>query len=254
MGNGETMSGSQGAKDTHARSFGAAAIEYARGRPSYPEEAVEWLVPASASRVLDLGAGTGLFTRLLAARGLDVVVVEPAKEMLAQLTATVENVEAHEGSAESIPLPDASVDAVVVAQAWHWVDLDRAVPEVARVLRPGGMLGLVWNVRDETVDWVAQLGGIMQGGMEHEMFSDSPPVGAPFGEIERRDFAWSVTVTRQSVMDLVASRSYFIVLPPDERAAMLRAVRDLLSSHPALVDRDEFTLPYVTRCSRAKLT
>ena len=238
-------------RDKHAASFGAAAAQYARA--SYPAEAVDWLLPASAKRVLDLGAGTGLFTQLLAARGLDVAAVEPSEQMRAELISALPDVEALAGTAEAIPVADATVDAVIVAQAWHWVDVDLASHEVARVLRPGGVLGLVWNVRDETVDWVAQLGQIMRPGTEHEMFSDAPPVGAPFGPVERHDFAWNDTVTKESLLDLVASRSYFIVLPPDEQAAMLDAVEQLLATHPALVGRPEFSMPYVTRCSRTIL-
>jgi SAM-dependent methyltransferase len=130
------------------------------------------------------------------------------------------------------------------------VDVERAVPEVARVLRPGGTLGLVWNVRDETVDWVARLGRAMHPGTEHDVFSSDPPVGPPFAPIERRDFRWTHTIDRATLLDLVASRSYFIVLPPDERAAMLAAVTELLDTHPELAGRDEVAVPYITRCSR----
>jgi len=243
----------QEARARHAGSFGAAAAEYARARPSYPIEAVDWLVPDGAGRVLDLGAGTGLFTARLVERGLQVVAVEPSDGMRAELSAALPQVEALAGTAEAVPLPDDSVDAVTVAQAWHWVDVDRAVAEVARVLRPGGTLGLIWNVRDETVDWVAQLGRIMHPGTEHDMFSDDPPVGAPFAPIERRDFRWEQPLDRATVLDLVASRSYFIVLPPDERAAMLAEVGTLLDTHPELAGRDGVVLPYLTRCSRTRL-
>jgi SAM-dependent methyltransferase len=150
-------------------------------------------------------------------------------------------------------LPAKDVDVVTVAQAWHWVDVERAVPEVARVLRPGGTLGLVWNVRDETVDWVAELGRLMHPGSEHDMFSDAPPVGPPFRPIERRDFAWTHVVDRATVLDLVASRSYFIVLGQAERDEMLRNVRALLDTHPALAGRSEIAMPYITRCSRTSL-
>ncbi|MDQ1702118.1 MAG: hypothetical protein QOF57_1370 [Frankiaceae bacterium] len=240
----------QDLRTRQAGSFGAAAAEYARARPSYPIEAVDWLLPRHASRVLDLAAGTGLFTRRLVDRGLDVVAVEPSDGMRAELTAALPGIEALAGLAESIPLPNASVDAVTVAQAWHWVDVERAVPEVARVLRPGGTFGLVWNVRDETVDWVARLGRAMHPGTEHDMFSNDPPVGPPFAPIERRDFRWTHTIDRATLLDLVASRSYFIVLPPDDRAAMLGAVTELLDTHPDLSGRDEVAVPYITRCSR----
>ena len=115
----------------HASSFGAAADSYERGRPPYPEEAIDWLLPGGKPRVLDLGAGTGKLTRLIRARGADVVAVDPSEGMLAQLRRVLPGVPAHLGSAESIPLPDHSVDVVLVAQAWHWVDADRALPEIA---------------------------------------------------------------------------------------------------------------------------
>ncbi len=139
-----------------ATSFGAAAAAYERGRPPYPAEAIDWLLPPGAARVLDVGAGTGKLTRQLAQRGLDVLAVEPLAGMRDQLARAVPGVPVYPGTAEDIPLPDGSVDAVLAAQAWHWVDPVRAVPEVARVLVPGGQLGLAWNVRDERVDWVAQ--------------------------------------------------------------------------------------------------
>lgn len=203
--------------------------------------------------MLDLGAGTGLFTARLVERGLDVVAVEPSDGMRAELSAALPAVEALPGSAEQIPLPAASVDAVTVAQAWHWVDVVPAVAEVARVLRPGGTLGLVWNVRDVSVDWVAQLGRIMHPGTEHDMFSDDPPVGPPFSPIERRDFHWEQQLSRATVLDLVTSRSYFIVLPAEERAAMLANVATLLRTHPDLAGGDGVVLPYITRCSRTRV-
>src|SRR6201986_3186482 len=146
----------------HATSFGAPPAAYERGRPPYPPEALDWLLPPGARRVLDLGAGTGKLTRELAGRGLDVVAVEPLGGMRAELSRVLPDTPVLEGSAEHIPLPDGSVDAVLAAQAWHWVTPERAAPEVARVLRPGGTLGLVWNERDEEVPWVAELSQIVE--------------------------------------------------------------------------------------------
>ena len=238
----------------HARAFDTAAATYERGRPSYPEAAVDWLLPAGAARVLDLGAGTGKLTRDLVRRGLDVVAVEPLDGMRAELMRALPAVSALAGSAEAIPLADASVDTVLVAQAWHWVDPARAVPEVARVLEPGGTLGLIWNVRDEREPWVAQLGDIIHRHGFSEERSKDPPVGPPFRPIERRDFDWSHRITMQELVDLVASRSYFILLPPDEQAAILADVRCLVAAHPQTAGRGDIVMPYVTRCSRAVLT
>ena len=125
-----------------AASFDQAADVYEKSRPGYPSEAVDWLLPAGAKTVLDLGAGTGKLTRALTARGLDVIAVDPSPKMLDQLRDAVPEAIVREGTAEDIPIADASLDAVLVAQAWHWVDQDLALPSVARVLKPGGTLGL----------------------------------------------------------------------------------------------------------------
>jgi SAM-dependent methyltransferase len=234
----------------HAHSFGAAADAYARARPGYPDDAVDFLV-GRARRVLDLGAGTGKFTASLAARGLDVVAVEPSTRMLAQLRSTLD-VEAHEGTAEATGLPDASVDAVVVAQAWHWVDPALAVPEVARVLRPGGTLGLVWNVRDESVPWVARLWEVAQQGSEHEMRASVDTVGAPFGAPEHFRTRFEHATDRAGVLDLVASRSYVIVLPEAQRAQVLADVARVLDEE--FPDGGDVRVPYVTHCSRFTLS
>ncbi len=248
--------GESDAKLLHAASFGAAAEAYDRGRPAYPEAALDWLLPAGGGplRVLDLGAGTGKLTRQLASRGLDVVAVDPSPGMLDQLRRTSPGVTALAGSAEALPLDAGSVDLVVVAQAWHWVDPHRAVPEVARVLKPGGRLGLLWNCRDPRRDgWTADLARLMGrlGGMEDN--SDDPPVGPPFGAVARHDVPWSQPMTAEGLVDLVASRSYVIVLPPDERARVLDAVRAIAAGVPGFAAGGRVPMPYVTRCSRADL-
>ncbi|WP_245563561.1 class I SAM-dependent methyltransferase [Longispora albida] len=238
-------------KALHAGSFGSQAEAYQRGRPPYPLSAVEWLVPRQARRVVDLGAGTGKFTRLLADAKLDVVAVEPSADMRAQFAAALPRVPVHEGTAERIPLPDSSVDAVVAAQAWHWADPALAVPEVARVLRPGGTLGLVWNMRDNSEHWVALLDNILHQHTRSEIDTE-PPIGEPFGAPERTEIRWKHTLTPAGLLDMVASRSYVIVLPEAERAQLLGEVRELLGSHPELRGRDEITMPYVTRCTRLR--
>ena len=237
-----------------AGSFNAAADLYERGRPPYPPVALDWLLPPTARRVLDLGAGTGKLTRLLVARGLDVVAVEPLDGMRAELDRVVPGARVLAGSAERIPLADGAVDAVLAAQAWHWVDPARAVPEVARVLSPGGTLGLVWNERDELVSWVAELGRIIgeTRGQDdgEENTSDHPRVGPPFSPLERHDVPWVHQLTVPELLDMVASRSYVILLPPEERQALLDRVRQLTETDPALAGRPEITLPYVTQCWR----
>ena len=236
-----------------ASSFGTAADQYQRGRPEYPQSAVEWLVPRRARNVLDLGAGTGKLTRSLAAAGLKVTAVEPLREMRERLAAAVPGAVVLAGTAERIPLGDDSVDAVVVAHAWHWFDAALAVPEIARVLVPGGTLSLVWNMRDETELWAAALGAIMHQH-SRQAIDASPEIGAPFGPPERMEVRWRQPMTRQEVIDLVASRSYVITMPDDERARLLADVSELLDGDPALSGNDEIQLPYVTRCTRVRLS
>jgi SAM-dependent methyltransferase len=203
--------------------------------------------------VLDLGAGTGKLTRQLHERRLDVVAVEPSAGMRDQLARTLPDVALLEGTAESIPLPDDSVDAVLVAQAWHWVDPVRALPEVARVLTPGGRLGLVWNIRDEREDWVAQLGRAMHRHGEEADGDPAPAVGRPFAPLQRHDVEWGYHLSRAALVDLVASRSYVITLPEPQRTALLADVRELVNAHPALAGAGEIVVPYVTWCYRTDL-
>jgi SAM-dependent methyltransferase len=231
--------------DPHAGSFGTAADAYERGRPPYPHQALDWLLPGGEPKVLDLGAGTGKLSRQIAGRGLDVVAVDPSDGMLAELRRALPGVPAHRGSAEDIPLPDASVDVVLVAQAWHWMDPERALPEITRVLAPGGRLGLLWNVRDERSDWVRRLGAIIGSASTDR----SARLGVPF---ETATFAWAHTVYPDVLLDLVASRSRIILMPADERAAVLAQVRQLTATHPALLGRESYELPYVTECVRAQ--
>jgi len=152
--------------DVAAAGFGAGAQDYERGRPSYPDDLVVWMAErlriGAGSRVVDLAAGTGKLTRLLVPTGADLVAVEPVAAMREQLAAVVPGVPALDGTAESIPLAPASVDAVTVAQAFHWFDADAALAEIARVLRPGGALGLVWNERDVREPWVAELSKLIR--------------------------------------------------------------------------------------------
>ncbi|CDO27880.1 SAM-dependent methyltransferase [Mycobacterium vulneris] len=232
-------------------SFGSEAAAYERGRPSYPPEAIDWLLPEGAQDVLDLGAGTGKLTTRLVERGLDVIAVDPIPEMLELLSNSLPDTPALLGTAEEIPLADNSVDAVLVAQAWHWFDPERAVKEVSRVLRPGGRLGLVWNTRDERLGWVKDLGRII--GPEHDPFTNEVTLAEPFGDIERHQVEWTSYLTPQALIDLVASRSYCITSPERVRTRTLEQVRELLATHPALANSSGLALPYVTVGIRATL-
>ncbi|MBF9351098.1 class I SAM-dependent methyltransferase [Mycobacteroides chelonae] len=232
-------------------SFGSQAAAYERGRPSYPPEAIDWLLPDGAHDVLDLGAGTGKLTTRLVERGLNVIAVDPLAEMLEVLSNSLPETPALLGTAEEIPLPDNSVDAVLVAQAWHWVDPERAIPEVARVLRPGGRLGLVWNTRDERLGWVADLGRII--GSEDDPFNHTVSLPTPFSGQQRHQVEWTSYLTPQALLDMVASRSYCITAPEAARKKTLQQVRELLSTHPALAQSTGLALPYVTVSIRATL-
>lgn len=236
-----------------ARSFDGVAAEYERSRPGYPEAAVEWIVPAGARDALDLGAGTGKLTEPLLARGLRVAAVEPLAAMRAVIEDRLPAATALAGSAEEIPLPDASVDLVTVAQAWHWLDAERASAEIARVLRPGGRLALVWNRRDERVGWVAALSEAMESGENEMIRMEEVAIGPPFGPLETLEREWGFELDLERLLELVRSRSYVITAPPGKRAEILDRVRDLVATDPALAGRERFELPYRTFAFRAHL-
>jgi SAM-dependent methyltransferase len=245
-----------------AKSFGPVAATYDRVRPGYPPDGVSWLLEEAAAagiararrrRVLDLGAGTGALTRDLVARGLDVVAVEPDPHMRAVLESRVPRADVRAGSAEELPVDDGDVDVVIGAQMWHWVDGDRATAEVARVLRPGGTLGLLWNLRDERVEWMAELGSVFGGDdVHHRRAADvSLPAGAPFTAAAARDFRWSQELAPTDIVDLVATRSQVQVMADAERSEVLARVGDFVASHPAVAGRGRIVVPYVTSCWRA---
>lgn len=236
-----------------AASFDGAAELYERARPSYPDAAIDWLLPADARVVLDLGAGTGKLTRAIVDRRLECFAVDPSARMLEQLRMAVPRAHAIQGTGESIPLHDAAVDAVVVAQAWHWMDPVPATREVARVLRPAGTLGLVWNMRDERVDWVARLGEIIHDGPSSELMDDPPRLGSPFGPTEQTVIDWVHELSRREVFDLIASRSHFITRTEPEQRVIVDNVTRLLDTLPDMAGRDLLPLPYRTFCFRARL-
>lgn len=235
-----------------ARSFGTAASVYRAARPGYPIRAVEWLI-GDAGRVLDLGAGTGKLTEALVALDRDVIAVDPVEEMLEELEVAVPGVPRILGTAEDIPLEDGSVDAVVAGQAWHWFQPERAVPEIARVLRPGGVLGLVWNSRDIRADWLRQAGELMHERHDASVtFEGYVKIGRPFGAIEEHTVEWSERMSRARFLDLVRSRSHFIMATHDEQAATITALETLLDTHRDVAGAEELAVPYVTRCFRAR--
>ncbi len=241
-------------KNELASSFGAAAAAYAEHRPDYAPAAVRWaLGPAPGPRVLDLGAGTGKLTATLVTLGLDVTAVEPDPAMLAELRRTLPGARARPGSAEAIPLPDASVDAVLAGNALHWFDLAVAGPEIARVLAPGGILAGLWNVVDDRVGWVA---GLARAGGSAVIGPRDTPTGwraetaealhtARFGSPARAEFPHGQRRTADSLVAALATRAGVLVMPPRERADTLGRIRAFLAGEPETAD-GEFTLPMLT--------
>lgn len=213
--------------DVNGRRFGEAAEAYERGRPRYPDAIIDWLLADDPATVVDLGAGTGKLTRGLVGRGAAVVAVEPDPGMRAALAAALPGTSVIAGTGEDIPLRDGFADAVVVGQAWHWIDHVRAAPEVARVLRPGGLLGLVWNDRREGDPWVDRLTAILRAFGTNPDAEYEPVVGPPFGDLETTEVEWVHHVTVDEVVDMVVSRSYVIALPEERRADLVGQVREL---------------------------
>lgn len=256
-------------------SFGAAAGAYDEHRPGYPEAAIRWaLEPVTTDavaadlpgagglaglRVLDLGAGTGILTTQLVRLGTAVAAVEPDAAMLGQLRRRLPSVPALDGAAEAIPLPDASVRAVLCGQAMHWFDLERSLPEIARVLSPGGVLAALWNTDDDRVDWVAGLHAAAEGsGGPTVSASRAQTVdagfrrasGSPaFEPTEIEHFPHGYRRTPDSLVEALATHSKFLVMPPDERERVLGQVRSYVRSRPE-ISGGEFTMPMVTSVLR----
>jgi SAM-dependent methyltransferase len=255
-------------------SFGSVAADYDRYRPAPPPQALDWLIPPDATAVLDLAAGTGTVTRLLIGRAARVVAVEPDERMRAVLAARCPEAEVLEGRGEGIPLPEASVDAVVIASAWHWLDPDRAVPEIVRVLRPGGALGVIWVSRDSRVDWAAEFNGLMREAREADRApdgaaadgpaADAPgpngsrkerrrrreitvPPGSPMSPVEEHTVEYSLPMTKDDLFGLLGTYSGVITLDPAKRADFSQRARDFLDRQPW----EYIDLPMICRCLRS---
>jgi SAM-dependent methyltransferase len=246
----------------HGSSFGAAAAAYAEHRPDYSQAAVRWAVEtAPGPRVLDLGAGTGKLTATLIGLGLHVTAVEPDPAMLAELQRLLPTARALAGSAEAIPLPDASVDAVLAGQALHWFDMTVAGPEIARVLVPGGVLAGLWNVDDDRVDWVAGLDRVSEGSASATLTewrtnaadAHLAEIYLPglFGPAERAEFPHEQRRTAESLLATVATHSRLLVMPDEARADLLGRIREFLADRPETAS-GEFALPMMTCVLRAE--
>jgi SAM-dependent methyltransferase len=237
-------------------SFGAVAADYAALRPGYPAEAVAFLLGSRPLRVLDLGAGTGLLSDVLLDAGHEVVAVDLSEPMLAQLRARLPHVVTVTGGAEALPLPDADVDAVVAGQAAHWFQPSPAAAELRRVLRPDGVVGFVWNTRDERVPWVRALGELLAGetrdyeadqGVVDRFATELPAT------VEVFDSCTVQRLTARQVVASIGTRSYVATMDDRRRAKFLGLVRDLLATHPDTRGREALELPYTSRAFRLTL-
>ncbi|GAA1953569.1 class I SAM-dependent methyltransferase [Nocardioides panacihumi] len=229
--------------------FGKVAESYDRGRPGYPREAVEWLVGPGPRSILELGAGTGKLTRTLVELGHDVHATDPDEAMLDILRRHLPDVRTSVGGAESIPAPDLSYDVVIAGQAFHWFDLDKALPEISRVLNPGGTLALAWNQRDESIPWVRKLGRLIERPIESMDPSESLLDSGCFEGIEHAQHTFWQTIHRASVVDLVLSRSNIAMLSDEDRAAKRAEVLAFYDDYGR--GMDGMQLPYICLCYRA---
>ncbi|MCX6459310.1 MAG: class I SAM-dependent methyltransferase [Actinobacteria bacterium] len=241
-------------------SFGASADAYRRFRPTYPSQAIDWVIAAATtpvSHVADVGAGTGALTEQLIQRGLRVDAVEPDAGMLETLTSSLPGVTAHQAPAEHLPLDAASVDAVFVAQAWHWLDHPVAADEFARVVRPGGVLGLLWNLRYLEADWMRDLAQLIGGEDRMVMLSDGNDevhrsliqLGSQWSGVESFHVHHDVVMNPDDLVGLIGTYSY--VRLRADAADVLASVRELAITHPDLAGRERFPMPYVTVAYRA---
>jgi SAM-dependent methyltransferase len=249
-------------RETRRLSLGSVAEDYDRYRPSPPPPALDWLIPDDAEAILDLAAGTGIVTRELIGRAGRVVAVEPDERMRAVLAARCPEAEVLAGRGEDIPLPGASVDAVVISAAWHWLDPALAVPEITRVLRPGGHLGVLWTSRDDRVPWVAELNALARESREADRPEGQPggdpaerrrrrlvefPPGSPLSPPAERLVEFSVPMSRDELAGLLGTYSGIITLEPRQRAGFSERVRSFLDRQPW----DEADVPMICRCLRS---
>lgn len=230
------------------RSFGPVADAYDRARPSYPADAVDWMTGSGRSVVLELGAGTGKLTEVLHRAGHDVLATDPLIDML---TVLAKRTTAHHvvATAEQIPVRSRSVDVVVCGQSFHWFDHERAMPEIARVLRPGGILALVWNTYDEGIPWVKRLKRLLspQGDADD---SSMPLMESPyFGFVDSKQFRFWQPHTARTLADLARSVSHVATMSEPARNDVLAKVDSLYAEYGR--GHDGMQVPYITRCYRA---
>lgn len=233
-----------------SRTFSGVAGIYDRARPGYPVQAVDWLAGRKPQRVLELGAGTGKLTEGLVGIGHVVTVTDPSAPMLDRLRQHLD-IPATQCAAERLPFRADSFDLVVVGQAFHWFDVEPALAEIARVLRIGGSLALVWNYRDERVPWVRRLSEVIGAEAHTGDVEAMLATSTDFAPAERTTFRFWQLLDAEGLVDMVASRSYVAALGEAEREQVLRRVRELYESY----DRGPhgLRLPYTTECYRTRL-
>ena len=236
-------------------SFGAEAGAYAQHRPGYPPDAVVWVLAAATRQVrdvVDVGAGAGALTRVLLAQGLRVTAYDADAQMLAELERRLPGVPTRVAPAESLPLPDGSVDAVLVAQAWHWFDKPAAAAEFVRVVRPGGVIGLLWNVRDSDVPWMGELSDLIDGEdtTRASRTEARAEIASVHPDVESAEFAHTVAMTPDEILGLVSTYSY--VRLRSDADDVYAAVRRLLATHPGTAGLGVIDVPYVTATYRVR--
>jgi SAM-dependent methyltransferase len=248
----ENRKGATASKAQRAGSFGRVAGEYERGRPGYPHQAIEWLLGPDPLEVLDLGAGTGKLTAALIDAGHRVTAVEPLEQMRAILTSRLPQATTLAGTAEELPLADASVDAVTVGAAFHWFDQDLALAEIARVLRAPGVLGLLGNRFDTSTPWVARVREILgPPALERRgHWPSGETLGSRFTDVEEREFPHEQRVDLASLRDLAVSRSSLAILSASEREGVLASLDRLWEAEPDLAGREHAVLPWRARVRR----
>jgi len=261
----ESTESTNSTDSTRATSFGAAAGDYDRYRIGAPEAVVDRLLPRAVGAVLDLGAGTGAMTRRLVGRAERVYAVDPDPRMTELLSGGCPGVEVHQGTAERIPLPDGCVDAVVVASAWHWMDPATAIPEIVRVLRPSGSLNIVWNRRDRSVPWVADLEAFrlkVSGGddwveerIRYYLREPWLPEGSGLADASIENLHWSAAMTKDQIARLLTTFHAYIAAPEDRKPEMLSRFTEYVHGDERIVaaaaeadDREDALVPLPMVC------
>ncbi len=239
-----------------ARSFGAIAETYDRFRPAPPASAVEWVLEEPCGTALDLGAGTGALSRRLTERADRVIAIEPDPRMLEVLRRRSPGVHAVCAVAEFLPVAGSSADAVVVSSAWHWMDGEATLAEIARVLRPGGVLGIVWNGANRSVDWVGSLLGRPDqppgdGTTPRERHRFDLPPDAPFDDLDTTTITWTLALTGEELIGLAETYSSMITLPESRRGAETERIRDGVAGLTPARPDGTYDVPMGCRCWRA---